>query len=230
MKTPPPSSCLSSCWYYLAISADISHLKEYETQVEAFLKRKASRALSQKRRLFHAPSLPSGANGYWATHYDDILKKSAEAFPQALRQSLFIATCTLLEGHLKTIAEFVRKEQASRNVLKKEDKMSWVESSHRYIQSITGLPLAAASSILPELLFLNRLRNIFVHDMGYIRKTNKKFAKWLQTKRHITLDSSKAVVLGRGFCPEFLSVVDQYLEHLNRDLEERMKHRTWACT
>lgn len=225
MKTPFPDMQNSS-WYYLVISYDLSKLKEYQIEIENFLEEKSSSAVLEKERLETIEDPPFGAVEYWESHFNDIIRDASDIFPQTMRQSLFIATCTLLEGHQKIIANFVKDEEKSSVTLKKERYQSWVEAHHEYIQKVTNLDLTEASKLLVELGHHNQLRNSFVHDMGYLVKNNDALSEWIDQHKHIHLDSKGSILLDKAFCPEHIDLIDEYLELLNTDLANRMKNRT----
>jgi hypothetical protein len=141
-----------------------------------------------------------------------------------MRYSLFVHTYSLLERTLLGLAEHIQHAQKldlSPNDLRDEG----IVRAKTYLKKVARIPFPDTAPAWQEILTLNRIRNLVVHNTGYLPEDYSRkpeldalIARW---SGDVALDHFGRFSFSSGFVPRVIDACRAFLDELLRSLGER---------
>lgn len=149
---------------------------------------------------------PDDTDEFWAWNYPDHWE---DIFGARIRSAFCTQLCSQVESTLGTICSLVQiLERFPLSI--KDLKGSAVLEQHRKYLTKVGRFANPSPQLWDEMGYIFRLRNIFIHEDGYIgAEKDRSLVQFLSTMPNIKIQSN-VVELQAGSCPALLEVAKRF--------------------
>lgn len=141
-------------------------------------------------------------------------------FPHIMRTSLFFTCFAFLENYLIKACKDIR--QRKRVDLDISDlRHNGIEKAQVYLKKVAGLNFPDKSPEWNYIRKCNKVRNILIHNGGYIDGNNEKQIKEIESIKGIRLDKhffENRIILDRSFCFEFIQKMRVFIKEVSKEL------------
>lgn len=206
-----------SNWLVTGIEIDLSHLREYARLIEDLLKdkqkefnswveEKASRLSEEQKEEFYE-------------FYSDDHWELSEVYPNILRESLFVATLSLVEHELISLCRNLYRENKY-NLALDEVVGNGIHKAKLYLNKVANV---GNNTQWNGILIFQKIRNFIVHNRGKLddSKNAKEVESYVTSNSLIKLDHFRRMQFSSTFCLEAIEVVDKFFSSLFKELKNK---------
>lgn len=206
-----------SNWLVTGIEIDLSHLREYARLIEDLLKdkqkefnswveEKASRLSEEQKEEFYE-------------FYSDDHWELSEVYPNILRESLFVATLSLVEHELISLCKNLYRENKY-NLALDEVVGNGIHKAKLYLNKVANV---GNNTQWNGILIFQKIRNFIVHNKGKLddSKNAKEVESYVTSNSSIKLDHFRRMQFSSTFCLEAIEVVDEFFSSLFKELKNK---------
>ena len=206
--------------YRLFIEMEISDLKEYVQTLENFLSAEMKRLDGESE--VRASEMPKDQRMDFYDSVSDDHYRLAETFPNILRHSLFAHSYSLLEYILLEIAEHFQKSQKL-DLSPSDLRDEGIRRAQSYLKKVVRVSFPDSGTIWQEISTLGYIRNLVVHNQGYLTEDNPRkdqihalIAKW---SSDLSLKKNK-FIFSATFIKRVVLTFETFLNDLFKNIKE----------
>jgi hypothetical protein len=146
-------------------------------------------------------------------------------FPSFALETTFVATYSLLEDEMLEIARLTGRHLGI--ALVPEDLSDkGIHAAKTYLEKLCGIAFPAGKHPWQEALHYNRIRNVFAHQRGRVKKDDNKVRKYVEGKKtSIQIDEHDRLKVSKEFCLEVLENVETLLNEVFKLVRDKVMPR-----
>lgn len=141
-------------------------------------------------------------------------------FPHIMRTSLFYTCFAFLENYLIKACKDIR--QRKRVDLDISDlRHNGIEKAQVYLKKVAGVNFPDKSPNWSYIRKCNKVRNLLIHNGGYIDGNNEKQIKEIESIKGIRLDKNffeNRIILEDTFCLEFIEKMRVFIKEVSKEI------------
>ena len=156
-------------------------------------------------------------------HFSLDLHENQEKYPSIHRESLVITIYNFLESDLNKLCDILSQSVQS-NIKLKDIKGMGIERAFLYLSKVGGIDFSNMGMTLPYIKSANKLRNSIVHNGGVLPDdSNNTFLVFVSSSKYLEGASGRHVRIKSGFITEFISVLIQFFNELDIEVQSHIK-------
>ncbi|MBY8164464.1 hypothetical protein KW506_19295 [Vibrio fluvialis] len=146
--------------------------------------------------------------------HDACLEEIEVIFPSIQRRAEVIISYSLLEHQMQQICEFIEKELDSIIKLKDLASNGIIDQCQKYLEKVVLVSFPKQEAAWKEILFIQQIRNIFVHADGTVKTGNNALRGYISQNKYLDISNDNKVVLLAGFTVHCVDVYCHFLTDL----------------
>ncbi|GAW97291.1 MULTISPECIES: hypothetical protein [Colwellia] len=147
-----------------------------------------------------------------------------ETLPSIQRKSELISMYTILENGLNQVCKIFQDE--IQNPVKLSDLSSHgiIDKSKKYLEKVALIKFpSGAGSDWEEIIFIQQIRNAFVHNEGLVKEGNKKLITYINNSKFFELKADSKLLINKGFSWYCLQVFQDFFTSLFSEIDRSTK-------
>ena len=145
-------------------------------------------------------------------------QKMEEYFPNLLRSSLFVTIYSVVENELNKIC----RQLAAKDGLDVEDlRGNGIQRACTFLTRVCRVDFPDKSDEWKLLRNYNQLRNVIVHNQGYMETGNSHLSTLVKESPSLQMENDGVIHLDRDFCPGVLETARDFFSQLQIALDEK---------
>jgi len=199
------------------IEIDLSHLREYARLIEDLLKDKQKEFDSWVEEK--ASKLSKEQKEEFYEFYSDDHWELSEVYPNILRESLFVATLSLVEHELISLCRNLYRENKY-NLALDEVMGNGIHKAKLYLNKVANV---GNNTQWNDILIFQKIRNFIVHSRRKLDNSRnaKEVESYIVSSSSIRLDDLKRMQFSNTFCLEVIEKVDEFFNSLFEELKNK---------
>jgi hypothetical protein len=144
-------------------------------------------------------------------------------FPNLQRRSTLIVLFSFLESQLDQLCKLFADTRRL-NIIHTDLKGKGIDRSRRYLKKVIGLPLEDNSTVWQEITWIQKIRNVVVHNDAKLDDEN--IAQYVDRAQYLSLSSESyyshdvdEINILEGYLTYILDTFDSYCRELNSAIE-----------
>ena len=147
------------------------------------------------------------------------LHQNQYKFPNMHRESLVITIFNFLEAKLNELCDIISQSIESK-VRLKDLKGQGITRAFSYLTKVAEFDFTTMAKEKIYIDKVNLLRNIIVHNAGYLHdKTEKSLNTFVSKNEYLSGSPNSSVTLSNGFIHEYINILIDFFDKLDKEIQ-----------
>tara|TARA_R110002050_G_scaffold269917_2_gene412731 strand:- start:279537 stop:280205 length:669 start_codon:yes stop_codon:yes gene_type:complete len=144
-------------------------------------------------------------------------------YPSLHRESLIISIFNFLEHQLNALCE-IMYESIDSPLKLKDMHGQGVERTLLFLSKVAKIDFSTFGAVLPMIKGVNLVRNIIVHNGGYLPDDSKlKINSFVTRTKYLSGIGGESIMIRPEFIGQFISVLQEFFEMLDQEVQKHIQ-------